>query len=488
MPDPVRELLDLVAVHTFYLELLESHLGHPIPVPHEVGQTAGGEARAVQSPASLKRWLNLLDLAITAPMVRDALKESAKGGTAEALLRYFVRKQSKSPVDRDKTDFVATFLYRCFAPGTAPAPVAAQPVRQPGEDFVVPEEPAPAFEADVYRVLEGAEVPSLPEEHRQLVREFQFLRQEVDDFRHFDELMDSGVMQRVRDIKQTFGTSFYHPRVLATLAEYNVSFGARFDALFHATTRQIKNFATRMQQEGGSIMSRVDGDVTVKHLAEVEENEILQTEYGRAQEAFRNISKLKKAVDIRGTRRASPPAAPIPAASAAAPAPAPIPAETAVRGGKDLIEESKLKNTADTIHNFMRAADPDSSRVVPLRHGNLSLSVAEAEAFRADYGGEKSFRAEYAGALRTVVALEARMVTELQDYEAKRNSAYLWKPHADSLAYLLGASERAIETCTQVMATAEQRGLAEKVTAMKASLQKLRRQAQTVAKILEGMA
>ena len=66
----------------------------------------------------------------------------------------------------------------------------------------------------------------------QLVREFQFLRQEVADFRHFDELIDSGVMQKVRDIKQSLDASFLHPSVLATVAAYNVYFGERFDSLF----------------------------------------------------------------------------------------------------------------------------------------------------------------------------------------------------------------------------------------------------------------
>ena len=33
--DPVRELLDLVAVHKFYIATLESQLGHPVPLPKE---------------------------------------------------------------------------------------------------------------------------------------------------------------------------------------------------------------------------------------------------------------------------------------------------------------------------------------------------------------------------------------------------------------------------------------------------------------------
>src|SRR5260370_3370604 len=111
--------------------------------------------------------------------------------------------------------------------------------------------------------------------------------------------MDSGILQRVRELKSHFGASCYHPQVLTCSAVYNVFFGKRFDDLFHDATNQIKAFAAKVKQDGGSIMSRVDGDVTVKNLAEVEENKILTQEYGGAKEKFQKISKFKKAVDSR---------------------------------------------------------------------------------------------------------------------------------------------------------------------------------------------
>lgn len=217
-------------------------------------------------------------------MVRDALRESTTQETAEALLRHFVRKSSRSDPDRDKTDFIVTFLYRSLVPQERQIP-AEMNVDEPSE-----------FEEEIYTIIASEESAALPEEHRQLVREFPFIRQEVDDYGHFDQLMDSGVIQRAREIKQRFGDSFYHPRVLATIAAYNVYFGSRFDQLFKQTAQQIKKFASSVQQQGGSIMSRVDGDVTVQNLAAVEEQqtEIMQAEYGRAQEQFRNISRLKR--------------------------------------------------------------------------------------------------------------------------------------------------------------------------------------------------
>lgn len=472
---PVQRLMDLASVHAFYIGLLEEALGHPVPVPHEVN---AGADRVQQSVSSLENWLRLLDMAIAAPMVRDGLKDSTSTDTAEALLRYFCRKASGSDPDRDKTDFIVTFLYRTVVP--AERQVRAElDVDQPSE-----------FEEEIYTVLGDEEVAELPEEHRQLVREFPFVRQEVDEMRTFAELMDSGVIQRVREIKQRFGKSFYHPRVLATIAEYNVYFGQRFDELFKQTAQQIKSFAATVQQQGGSIMSRVDGDVTVKHLTEVKESEVLNAEYGSAQEHFRKISKFKKAVDVRtrhaGRAAAFEPAA-APARAAAAPAlAASVPAEAIPSAINPAVEQGKLHSMEDSIRNFILAADPKQANIVPLKNGNLSLSNAEVDAFRADYGSEKSFRADYANSLRTVLALQSRFMAEILEYKSKQGSAYLWKPHADALTWLMTTAQKTEERCTEVLKTAEQRGLAEKALTLNASLQKLKTQVQLAAKALQG--
>jgi hypothetical protein len=58
------------------------------------------------------RWLHLLDMAITPAMLRQALTPETDSEVAEALLRYFVRRRQPSYINRDKTDLIATFLYR----------------------------------------------------------------------------------------------------------------------------------------------------------------------------------------------------------------------------------------------------------------------------------------------------------------------------------------------------------------------------------------
>ena len=481
MENPKQHLQDMAAVHGFYSTLLKEKLGHAVPIPQEVSAAVAQTQDVTESVQALGRWLSLLDLAIAPVMVRDGLRENTTKETAESLLRYCFRKHSPEDADRDKADFVVTFLFRFMG----------MPLRSADEWSV--EEPS-RFEEEIYAVLSLEEVLPLPDEHRQLVREFPFIRQEAEDIHHFDALMDSGIMQRVRDIKQRFGYSFYHPRVLATIAEYNVFIGNRFDELFREAARSIKQFAVSVQEAGGSIMARVDGDVTVKQLAEVQEEQILEQEYGRAQEHLRKLSKFKKAVDTRRTHVPPPQVAAAAAqaqsrlggiqrraVSLAGSIPGEVP-KSLDRGA----EEGKLKTTMESIRNFILAADSKSANVYPMRHGNLALMPAEIEAFRADFRGEKSFRGEYAQGLARGVAIYARMLSELEEFRSRLSSAYLWKPHADSLAYLLTMGSRLQEECASIIQVAEARGLKEKVEAMNSTLQRLKEQAVTVAKALEN--
>ncbi len=489
MENPLQQLLDMAAVHAFYISLLKEKLGFDIPVPHDIQGAVGGKDKINHSVEQLNRWLALLDMAIAPVMVRDGLKESTRKESAEALLRYFYCKRSRLDTDRDKADFIVTFLFRYMNMNLRTT-----------EEWSL-DEPS-RFEEEIYSILCVEDVQPLPEQHRQLVREFPFIRQEVEDIHHFDQLMDSGVMQRVRDVKQRFGESFYHPRVLATIAEYNVFMGNRFDELFHEAARSIKQFASSVQQAGGSIMARVDGDVTVQQLTEVSEATILGADYGSAQQQLRNVSKFKKAVDTRTGSKS-----PVAAASAGAPAtnrrahapnippssrpPQPqgagSPPPEINKGFDKNLEEGKLRGMLDSIRNFILAADAKSANVFPMRHGNLPLSPAEMEAFRAEFRGEKSFRGDFANSLAQAVAYYARMVLELEEFRQRQHSAYLWKPHADSLAYLLQNANRLREECRAIVQVAEGRGLVDKVNGMNTTLEKLQSECVTVAKALEGV-
>ena len=102
----------------------------------------------------------------------------------------------------------------------------------------------------------------------QLLRRFDPLQEEAQSCSDLNSLLDSEIITRVRELKQSLDSSFYHPGVLATIAPYNAAFGKKFDEFFHAAAAEIREFASALQEQGGSILGNVEGvDVTVEHVA-----------------------------------------------------------------------------------------------------------------------------------------------------------------------------------------------------------------------------
>ena len=287
------ELAILATVQGFYQKLMRDALGGEVPIPSGLDEDAlrHSDRELPTTLSRMYRWLHLLDMAISAAMVRQAMTPETDSEVAEALLRYFVRRREPSDVNRDKTDLIATFLYR------HPRVPGQWEQSGYGLDGALPLSP---FEIALIEILADTDVPSLPEEHVQLLRRFDPLREEIASFRDFNALMDSGIIGRVRELKELLDASFYHPGVLATVSAYNATFGKKFDELFAKALGEIKNFGQALEEMGGTILTTVDGvEVTVDHVAAIEEKQLLQADYGSAFEKFRRVSKLKKELDRR---------------------------------------------------------------------------------------------------------------------------------------------------------------------------------------------
>ena len=108
------ELAILATVQGFYQKLMRDALGGDVPIPSGLDEEAlrQSEHELPTTLSRMYRWLHMLDMAITPAMVRQALTPETDSEVAEALLRYFVRRREPSDVNRDKTDLIATFLYR----------------------------------------------------------------------------------------------------------------------------------------------------------------------------------------------------------------------------------------------------------------------------------------------------------------------------------------------------------------------------------------
>src|SRR5262249_49591669 len=146
----------------------------------------------------------------------------------------------------------------------------------------------------------------------------------------------------------------------------------------------------------------------------------------------------------------------------------------------------KLLRIEESIRVFVRVADPKFRQIVPMRFFNLTLTPAEADAYCADYLQEKSLRAGVARVLLRLVAVAARVTTELEELKRAENSASLWKLHADSLLVLLEVAHSVEENATRVISLAKQQGSEVEARAMQASMEKLRERAELAVRMLMG--
>jgi len=490
------ELSILATVQGLYQKLMKDALGGDVPIPKGLDEDAlrHSERELPNTLSRMYRWLHMLDMAITPAMLRSALTPDTDSEVAEALLRYFVKRREPSDVNRDKTDLIATFLYR------HPRVQGQWQQSGYGLDGALPLSP---FEIALIEILADTDVPSLPEEHVQLLRRFDPLRDEISRFRDFNALIDSGIIARVRELKQWLDSSFYHPGVLATVAAHNAAFGAKFDELFGKALGEIKQFGQALEDMGGTILSTVDGvEVTVEHVAAIEEKSMLQAEYGGALEKFRRVSKLKKELDRRppirrsllapaagnsarptGGAGAAPKAARV-AATPKAPAAPAVFQPLAITAQHLAGEDQKLRRVEESIRVFVRVADPKYRQVVPMRFFNLTLTIAEADAYSATFLEEKSLRAEVARTLIRMVSVSARINTELEELKRSAKMSSLWKLHADSVVVLLDMASTSIEEAGGVAKMAEQSGAGAASRAIHESVQKLRNHADFAVKTL----
>ncbi|HEY3972059.1 MAG TPA: hypothetical protein VGM18_03590 [Candidatus Sulfotelmatobacter sp.] len=493
------ELAILATVQGFYQKLMRDALGGDVPIPSGLDEDAlrHSERELPTTLSRMYRWLHLLDMAITPAMVRQALTPDTDSEVAEALLRYFVRRREPSDVNRDKTDLIATFLYR------HPRVPGQWEQTGYGLDGALPLSP---FEIALIEILADSDVPSLPEEHVQLLRRFDPMREEIARFRDFNTLIDSGVIGRVRELKQWLDSSFYHPGVLATVSAYNANFGKQFDELFAKALTEIKTFGQALEEMGGTILTTVDGvEVTVDHVAAIEEKQLLEADYGSTFEKFRRVSKLKKELDRRppirrslltsaaqishsaGGAGAAAKAARVAKTAAKTPAAA-VFQPPAVTAQQISAEEGKLRRVEESIRVFVRVADPKYRQVVPMRFFNLTLTTAEADAYSASYLEEKSLRADVARTLIRMVSISGRISTELEELKRSQKMSSVWKLHADAVVVLLDMAGTTAEDAGSVIRTAEQNGAGAAARAIHESAQKLRNHADIAVKTLANVA
>src|SRR5260370_14432892 len=120
-----------------------------------------------------------------------------------------------------------------------------------------------------------------------------------------------------------------------------------------------------------------------------------------------------------------------------------------------------------------------------MRYFNLMLTTAEVEAYTADYLEQPGPQADAARMLLRVVAVTARITTEMEELKRSRNSRSVWKLHADSLVVLVDLGKRLAEAVDRLaLAVGEQAETQANSESLHNSLAKLRERTGEAAKLI----
>jgi hypothetical protein len=144
-----------------------------------------------------------------------------------------------------------------------------------------------------------------------------------------------------------------------------------------------------------------------------------------------------------------------------------------------------LRRVEESIRVFVRVADPKFRQIVPMRYFNLMLSPAEVEAYTADYLEQTGPRADAARMLLRLVAVTARITTEMEELKRSQNSRSVWKLHADSLVVLVDLGKRLAEAVDRLALTIGQQAETQANSEpLRGSLDKLRERTTEAAKLV----
>jgi hypothetical protein len=187
--------------------------------------------RSIDGMAQDLRWLDELDDKIRAVDLRQLLPDTLN--TSEVSLRAFVQRQLRKPEktdqDRDKLDFL---LVRYFAL-CAPESLYHEEIHL----------------SDVARVLQ----PVLQEEDStplEWCEPLEQLLQSAAKCRSLRDLMERGLIETVRIIKETAGGAFYDPAALTAFCRFNFLLRRSFILLLHGDKRAVLDAITQLENLG----------------------------------------------------------------------------------------------------------------------------------------------------------------------------------------------------------------------------------------------
>ena len=434
---------EFLELHSILTEIMAEPLGGAPPIPLFVtdietrAKSPDGDAPVSEEAL---RWLELLNRGVDPHLLRQALQKRKKDqAEVQALIRFLVSKKTHSQADREKVDWLVTYLFEVWE----------ERDRDPGG----------RFDTEIEQILEGCDFPPLSPHGEELLLEIPVLLDELRFFERFSQITESRIIHRGRNLKNQFEEEFFHPTVLAAIVNYNLVLGRKMRGLLHETMQAISRSAP-----GAS-------------AALPNTQEVLQSDYRVISEFLQQVTELEREAQ-REREQKREKAAPEPltteklAAARAAAAKPPSMEEQLIALGIDPGRQAEqLRNRVKEI--ALRVKSSPGGAPLPSGGGGLILSDWESKAFLTEYSpAEESFRADFARAVTSVIGIITRIEEELPAYFETRGAEHLWKRHCDALVYLLYEGRRQLEILKKLSADSDKRGLKEKSTQLLATAEK----------------
>ena len=177
------------------------------------------------------RWLDDLDARIKAFQLRQLLPDALN--TSEENLRAFVHRQlakaQKGPADRDKIDFLIVQYFALCAP-----------------ERLYHDEIRISHVSKVLEPILRCGEPTLPEWCEPLEE----ILAEVGKCGSLRDLMERGLLEQGRLIKESAGASFYDPPALTALCRLNFLLRRSFILLLHADQKAVLDAISQLESQG----------------------------------------------------------------------------------------------------------------------------------------------------------------------------------------------------------------------------------------------
>jgi len=221
-------------------------------------QVSEAAAAIAVSDLSLDRTTSSLlraDDRIPASLVRRFFEKLKKQDDAiiQLLIKFYLYANAVEGDRRDKIDFLFTRI---------------------GEDFVAERGEYWSRESLEFReriialvsVFHDTDAPQ--EEVVRLIRQVRSMRDDIQHAARFEELTDRGLLQKARQFKHSIGNLYFHPDILLSIVELNVSTKNRFLKLYQTDEQRMVEDSQKLMAHGQAI-ERNFGDSNPALLEEI---------------------------------------------------------------------------------------------------------------------------------------------------------------------------------------------------------------------------